>query len=236
MLASQETAPADVSEAAPEVASPEPATEAPALQDDDLISTARALATDAGAPDSTFPEELTAELAARRAEVAAALAEAEAARLAAEASRDAHLRLAADYDNFRRRSAAERAELQDAASVKVLERLLPLLDSLDGADLLLGGVSEECEPEPSPRADLDAESLSEALASVTRQARKLFRDAGLERVVAVGQPFDPNTHDAVMREPSADVPDGTVLQEFRAGYTLNGKLLRAAMVKVSHEL
>lgn len=60
-----------------------------------------------------------------------------------------------------------------------------------------------------------------------------FRNLGVEATPGVGHPFDPNFHDAIMQEPNDDVPDGTVLAEFRKGFKLGDKLLRAAMVKVS---
>ena len=60
-----------------------------------------------------------------------------------------------------------------------------------------------------------------------------FRNLGVEAIPGVGHPFDPNFHDAIMQEPNDDVPDGTVLAEFRKGFKLGDKLLRAAMVKVS---
>ena len=61
---------------------------------------------------------------------------------------------------------------------------------------------------------------------------EIFRTLGVDAVPGVGQPFDPNFHDAVMREQNDDVPDGTVLQEFRKGFRHGDKLLRPAMVKV----
>ena len=60
-----------------------------------------------------------------------------------------------------------------------------------------------------------------------------FRDLGVEAVPGVGHPFDPNFHEAIMQEPNDDVPDGTILQEFRKGFQCGDRLLRAAMVKVA---
>ncbi len=59
-----------------------------------------------------------------------------------------------------------------------------------------------------------------------------MRSLGVDAVPTVGAAFDPNIHDAIMREPSSSHPDGTVLQEFRKGFAIGGKLLRPAMVKV----
>ncbi len=63
----------------------------------------------------------------------------------------------------------------------------------------------------------------------------IFKGFGLEAVPGEGAPFDPEVHEAIMREPSSDVPDGTVLQEFRRGFRMGEKLLRPAMVKVSFQ-
>ena len=70
------------------------------------------------------------------------------------------------------------------------------------------------------------------LQSLYKQMVEIFRTLGVDAVPGVGQPFDPNFHDAVMREQNDDVPDGTVLQEFRKGFRHGDKLLRPAMVKV----
>ena len=65
-----------------------------------------------------------------------------------------------------------------------------------------------------------------------KQMVQAFRDLGVEAVPGVGHPFDPNFHEAIMQEPNDDVPDGTILQEFRKGFQCGDRLLRAAMVKV----
>lgn len=66
-----------------------------------------------------------------------------------------------------------------------------------------------------------------------KQMVEAFKSLGVEAVPGVGEPFDPQFHDAIMREPSEDVPDGTVLQEFRRGFRLGSTLLRPGMVKAS---
>lgn len=72
-----------------------------------------------------------------------------------------------------------------------------------------------------------------ALQGLYKQMVESFRSLGVEATPGVGHPFDPRFHDAIMQEPNDDVPDGTVLAEFRKGFKLGDKLLRAAMVKVS---
>lgn len=70
------------------------------------------------------------------------------------------------------------------------------------------------------------------LQGLYKQMVETFKSLGVEVVPGVGEPFDPNFHDAIMREPSNEVPDGTVLQEFRRGFRLGSNLLRPGMVKV----
>ncbi|PNH03123.1 Protein GrpE, partial [Tetrabaena socialis] len=70
--------------------------------------------------------------------------------------------------------------------------------------------------------------------SLYKQMVELMRSLGVEPVPTTGTPFDPAIHDGIMREPSNEHPDGTVLQEFRKGFAIGGKLLRPAMVKVSY--
>jgi molecular chaperone GrpE len=77
------------------------------------------------------------------------------------------------------------------------------------------------------------EKINNSYQGLYRQMVDIFRGLGVEAVLTEGQPFDPALHDAIMREETDDVADGTVLQEFRKGFQLSGKLLRPAMVKVA---
>ena len=136
-------------------------------------------------------------------------------------AKDQFVRMSADFDNFRKRSASEKSAL--AASVKgdTVMTLVPLVDNFE-----LAKASIKVESEGEARIDTAYQGLY-------KQMVELFRGLGLEAVPGVGAPFDPELHEAIMREPSDDVPDGTVLEEFRKGFSLGGKLLRPAMVKVS---
>ena len=75
-------------------------------------------------------------------------------------------------------------------------------------------------------------SLWFLLQGLYKQMVEVFKGLGVEAVPGVGQPFDPNVHEAIMREPNETMPDGTVLQEFRRGFRLGKTLLRPGMVKV----
>ena len=135
-------------------------------------------------------------------------------------ARDQILRLAAEYENFRKRTAKERLELRSRSHAEVVSNIL---DSLDD----LGRV-----------AHLDPEKVSakDIVAGVELAERKMLREletAGLERVGKVGDKFDPNAHEAVASTPAADAQaDHTIAQVFQPGYKFGGNLIRPARVQV----
>jgi molecular chaperone GrpE len=192
--------------------------------DESLLERARAVAA-AGVVGADFAEafvpELEAEFTALRANANTAEDRAAAVEEQLRSAKDQLTRMAADFDNFRKRTAVERAAL--AASVKgdTVAALLPLVDNFELAkrSLKLESAGEE-------RVDAAYQGLY-------KQMVEAFRALGLEAVPGAGEPFDPEVHEAIMREPSEDVPDGTVLEEFRKGFRLGERLLRPAMVKVS---
>jgi molecular chaperone GrpE len=130
---------------------------------------------------------------------------------------DALRRLKAEFDNSRKRQERDRARILEAASEKLVQELLPVLDNLDRA----------LESEGDIRAGVQAtrEQLAEVLAN-----------EGLLPVSSDGQPFDPNVHEAVMGQPSEEHEEGTVLQTFQRGYLLNGRAIRPAKVVVAKQV
>lgn len=136
-----------------------------------------------------------------------------------DSSREQHLRLAAEFDNFRKRVSRERTELGDRAQAALVTRLLDVLDDMDrlASD---GGAS-------SP------ESLRQAIELVDRKLRKELEAAGLERIDPVGQPFDPSLHEAVSAvPPPTEAQDHQVSATFQTGYRYKGNLVRPARVQV----
>ena len=130
-----------------------------------------------------------------------------------------HLRLAAEFDNYRKRVARERLELGERAQAALVIRLLEVLDDMDrlvAAD---------------PTGTVDA--VHQAMILVDRKMRKELEAAGLERVDAEGQTFDPTQHEAVAVTP-APSPDlhNSVAATFQVGYRFKGNLVRAARVQV----
>jgi len=172
---------------------------------------------------------------------AAAESRAEAAEKELETARDTLLRLRAEFDNFRKRSESEKAAVADRAKAEAVEALVPLADSFDAAAALLASAAAAADASPSPSSDsapLDENSPAAKVASayggLQKQLLDAFRGVGVVPVPGEGSPFDPNVHEAVMRELDDSVPDGTILQEFRKGYVMGERLVRAAMVKVSY--
>ena len=132
-----------------------------------------------------------------------------------ERERDEYLdrlqRLQADFENFKKRSQRLQAETQERAGEELATKLLPVLDTIDLAKQHGAGEG--------------VEQIANALLDVLTKE-------GLERIDPVGQPFDPNEHEAVSHEPADDAGEPTVANLMRAGYRWKGRLVRAAMVTV----
>jgi len=135
-------------------------------------------------------------------------------------ARDQHLRLMAEFDNFRRRVARERVELTDRAQAGFVVKLLDVLDDMDRLAA-------------SDPASMPAESLHQGMELVDRKLRKELEAAGLERIDPAGNPFDPTLHEAVsvLPPPSPD-KDHVVNATFQVGYRFRGNLVRPARVQV----
>ena len=134
--------------------------------------------------------------------------------------RDILLRKTAEFDNFRKRVERERSVVAQRAAEDLLLALLPLVDDLERA---LGV------PADTP----DGDSFRAGVVLIHRQMLELLRKRDVTPIEAVGEPFDPNVHQAVAQEPSDEHPEGAVSNELRRGYRLGDRLLRAAMVIVS---
>jgi molecular chaperone GrpE len=135
-------------------------------------------------------------------------------------ARDRYLRLAAEFDNFRKRAARERDEIGARAQAAFAVRLLETLDDLDR---LVAGRAQASASDP----------LHQAVVLIDKKLRKELESAGLERIDPVGQPFDPSLHEAVsVVPPGPGQADHTVSSTFQPGYRLKGSLIRPARVQV----
>jgi len=148
-------------------------------------------------------------------------AELAAAKKEAADNYDRYVRSVADMDNFRRRTVREKEELRQFAASKVLEDLLPVLDNL-----ALGLAAAK-----APNADL--KTLVGGIGMVAEQLKSSLSGHGLKEINPLGQLFDPNLHEAISQQPSAEIAEGSVVTVVRTGYSLNGRLLRPASVIVS---
>jgi molecular chaperone GrpE len=133
-----------------------------------------------------------------------------------------YLRARAELDNFRKRATRERQDAVRFASQSLIEKLLPVLDSFDMAMTAVNNPSQG-----------SLEALRQGLILVHTQLKNTLGEAGVQEVVATGQSFDPNLHEAVGHEDSNTVPEGQVLQQLRKGYRLHDRLIRPATVIVA---
>lgn len=134
--------------------------------------------------------------------------------------RDLALRSQADFENFRKRAAREKEDAVKYANASFLERLIPILDNFE---LGLGAA----------RGNEAAAPIVAGLDMVAKQLNDFLFQHGVEPVDAEGKPFDPNLHEAVAQEASAEAPEGHVVRQIRKGFKLRDRLLRPATVVVS---
>lgn len=147
-------------------------------------------------------------------------AELEKAKADAAKFRDQLLRTAADFDNFRKRARRDVEEAQRKGLEQALLEVLPVSDNLERA------------VQAASQAN-DVQSIVDGVRMVLKSFEDAFSRLGVERVVSVGQGFDPGLHEAVQQVETRDAPAGTIVAEMMPGYRLGPKLLRAAMVSVA---
>jgi molecular chaperone GrpE len=138
-----------------------------------------------------------------------------------DALQDRMLRLRAEFDNYKKRAERERGETIQFASADLMRELLNVLDSFDLAF------------RTAATQNTDSAEVLRGIELVYKQFVDTLGRFGLKAIEAKGQPFNPNFHQAVTTVLTDEVPENTVVEEMRRGYTLNGRLLRAAMVSVS---
>ena len=137
---------------------------------------------------------------------------------------DQWARTTADFDNYKKRATRERQDAIRFANEALIEKLIPVLDNFDSA---LSAAST------SGASTASLQSLQTGISMIYQQLKSMLTEAGLEEIDASNKPFDPNWHEALSQQPSADVPEGNVLQQLRKGYKLRDRLLRPAGVVVA---
>lgn len=163
------------------------------------------------------PEEAASEAAAMQEEIEALKGQVDGLNKDLQEKKDRLLRLQADFDNFRRRSAKEREEISAVVTQNFCKDMLPLLDNFERA------MAAETK---------DVEAFQKGVEMIFTQFQEILKKNGLEHIEAIGQKFDPNFHQAVMRVEDPEKEDDTVAQELQKGYMVKGRVIRPSMVQV----
>lgn len=134
---------------------------------------------------------------------------------------DLRKRNLAEFENFRKRTEKEKSTMFDMGAKSVVEKLLPIIDNFERG---FAGLSEEQMSDP----------FVSGMDKVYKQLVKALADMGVEPIEAVGKPFDPNLHNAVMHLEDENLGENTVAQEFQKGYLYHGSVVRHSMVQVAN--
>ena len=132
-----------------------------------------------------------------------------------------YVRIAADFDNFRKRQSRDQDDLKVQLVCKSLSSILPIVDNFERARQQLKPESDE------------AQTLHRSYQGLYKQLVEVLKQQGVAPMRVLGQKFDPNLHEAVLREPSEKENEDIIIEELQRGYHLDGKVLRHALVKVS---
>ena len=131
-----------------------------------------------------------------------------------------YLRLAADFDNYRKRQAQEREALLKYGAEQCMKKVLEVVDNFDRAVTMVEKID-------------NIDKMKETFFVLNKQLTESLTKLGLEQIKCVGEKFDPNLHEAVMQTPTDEYPEETIINELQKGYKLGDKVLRPAMVSVA---
>ncbi len=131
-----------------------------------------------------------------------------------------YLRLAADFENYRKRQAQEREELLKYGAQECMKKVIEVVDNFDRASEMVDKID-------------DIDKMKETFFVLNKQLNESLTKLGLEQIKCVGEKFDPNLHEAVMQTQTEEYPEETVIKELQKGYKLGDKVLRPAMVAVA---
>ena len=138
-----------------------------------------------------------------------------------EALRSQYMRIAADFDNFRKRQSRDQEDQRLQIACSTLSEILPVVDNFERARQQLDPQAEE------------AQTIHRSYQGLYKQLVEVFKQLGVSPMRVEGEAFDPTLHEAVLREPSEEHEEDVVIAELQRGYHLNGRVLRHALVKVS---
>lgn len=137
-----------------------------------------------------------------------------------EAVKDKLLRLQADFENFRKRTAKERMELFRYGSEHLIQDLLDVLDNFERAM-------------SSAQSATDVQTMMQGIVMVQKQLHDVLQEKGVKKMTVKGEMFDPNVHEALAYEEDETLEDGQIIEELQSGYHLHDKVIRCAKVKVA---
>ena len=187
--------------------------QAPDQAEATLASDAAEAPTDVASPEppSADPEQRVAQLEAQL----------QALQAEHESLRSQYMRIAADFDNFRKRQSRDQDDLRVQIACTTLSEILPVVDNFERA-------RQQLEPQAE-----EAQTIHRSYQGLYKQLVDVFKQLGVSPMRVEGEPFDPTLHEAVLREPSEEHVEDVVIAELQRGYHLNGRVLRHALVKVS---
>lgn len=137
-----------------------------------------------------------------------------------ETLKNQYIRLAADFDNFRKRQLQEKQDMFKSGTCETIKTFLPIIDSFDRAYVSFKTLD-------------DLEKLKESFNVLYRQIQDSLNKLQVTKIKTVGESFDPNFHEAVMREETSEYKDSDIIMELQCGYMLEDKVVRPSMVKVA---
>ena len=135
-------------------------------------------------------------------------------------NRELYLRLLADVENMKKRNLRERDEYIQFATMPVIKKLLAVIDDLERALNMSAG-------------DQNYDALFKGVEMITNSLRELIKTEGVEQIVSLGKPFDPQFHKPLTVESNSEYIENTVIEELQIGYVMNGRVIRPSLVKVS---
>ena len=187
--------------------------QAPDQAEATLASDAAEAPTDVASPEppSADPEQRVAQLEAQL----------QALQAEHESLRSQYMRIAADFDNFRKRQSRDQDDLRVQIACTTLSEILPVVDNFERA-------RQQLEPQAE-----EAQTIHRSYQGLYKQLVDVFKQLGVSPMRVEGEPFDPTLHEAVLREPSEEHVEDVVIAELQRGYHLYGRVLRHALVKVS---
>lgn len=196
----------------------EPSAEAPSS---DKLDSAEPLTEESVLEDLTDSTDYEAAFMDLRSTFATKEREAEALKAQLEDRSNQYMRIAADFENFRRRTQKEKEDLEQKIKRDTINELLPVVDNFERARSHI-----------KPQTDGEM-NIHKSYQSVYKQLVDCLKRVGVAPMRSEGKEFDPNLHEAVMREPTSEYSEGTVVEELVRGYLLGDRVLRHAMVKVA---